>query len=529
MKRVKAVENLYAALWKSAVTEVMAKHLGRNDCAAAIDVDDPMLAGTDLYCEAFARGEALEAPGGSGKKPHRDDPEVAAYLAQCCHQIGHARSVGDAQLQADLKTQLERFTFGNPLWQQMSQQYFDYYAQYPFHKGGRPHYRAWNAPNGGKGSLSYSVIEWRLPSDGTVALIGDIGTGTDVAAAVLLAALSFKPDAILHVGDVYFSGTSFEFKHRFIGLIETVLDEVGVRVPVYTVPGNHEYFSGNIAYFDCLDSGRLTPLPSQRQPASYFSLRSADEGWQFLGMDTGYYGHYLAISDDQQRVALQLLHGKDPRVLVNEAVQKNPVPADTVVLRDDETQWHRHQIEQFRGQSILLSHHPLYSASIPCGTAQRTIQDAGGKPILDRSDINREWIDTEIWRQLGRYFGQRVPAWFWGHEHNLNIFQNDYRPSDWPTDHDIADIFRTLPVGRCIGHSAIPVQEKEAPYAQHYPVPLKSDRLRLGLTEGWYNHGFEIVQLAGAGRPARVRYYEVVNVDPKPLLMHEEDLGGSSG
>jgi hypothetical protein len=81
-----------------------------------------------------------------------------------------------------------------------------------------------------------------------------------------------------------------------------------------------------------------------------------------------------------------------------------------------------------------------------------------------------------------RFLVSHVPAWFWGHEQNLNIFQDDYRPSDWPIDPDITDLFRPLPKGRCIGHSAIPVEDEEDPYAKHYLLPLKSEQLRLGLT-----------------------------------------------
>lgn len=519
MKPVRVVESRYAAIWKSAVTEVLAGQAGNAGNAAAIDSEHPILAGTDRYCDAFAAGDVLDPP--TGKKLRDDDPEVTAFLAQLHHRLGHAMGTGNAELQRDLERQLATYIYGNPLWQQMSQQYFAYYGLYPTHKGAAPLYRSWNASNGGGGRMDYGAIAWRLPADATVALIGDIGTGTDVAAAVLLAALSFKPHAILHVGDVYFSGTRFEFAHRFVGMIDAVMKAAGQRVPIFTVPGNHEYFTGNIAYFECLDSGKLTPLPEQRQRASYFSLKTADDGWQFLGMDTGYYGHYFAVSADQQRVALQLLHRRDKAVPTDLPAQTMMAAPDVVVLRDDEAQWQRAQIEAFRGQSVLLSHHPLYSASIPCGAKQRMI---AGKP--DPTDINREWVDTAMWRQLGRYFGDRVPAWFWGHEHNLNIFQNAWRPADWPATGEMNALFRTLPAGRCIGHSAIPVRETENPYAQHYPVPLKTDALTLGLTGGWYNHGFEILQLAGAGKPARARYYQIADADPTPLLLHEEEIGG---
>ncbi len=525
MSDVRPVENLYAAQLKSAMSETLAKAKVPDD---AVEADKhrarlaAIAAGTDKYCDALTNGEVIAHPGGPEGPAQDSDPEIAAYLAQQIHRHLHQRCAAvDAQVQSDIDLELKRFTYGNPLWQQMSQQYFANYAKYPFHKGEPPAYRAWNSWDGGRGDLDYGVIAWRLPARAKVALVGDIGTGTDIAAATLLSVLSFKPDAILHVGDVYYSGTPFEFEHRLINMLKDAMAAAGHQAPFFTVPGNHEYFTGNIPYFECLDSGVLTKLPEQRQRASYFSLQSEDGGWQFLGMDTGYYGHYLAISDAQQRAALALLHQGDPRISADQPIQKLPPSTEMVLLRDDEAQWHRHRIASFRGQSILLSHHPLYSQTIPCGVDQA--KTAAGTP--DPHDLNRPGVDTAIWRQLGRYFGDKVPAWFWGHEHNLAIYQDGYRPSDWPNDVETRRLFKPLPFGRCIGHSAIPVAETENPYAEHYPVPLKPGT-KLGLTAGWYNHGFEILQLAGAGQPLHASYYQISGTDPTPLLLYDEDIGG---
>lgn len=538
MKPVRPVENPYAAVWKSAATEVVAKHLGKTDPSAAIDVEHPLLTATDRYVEALSNGQAIPAPDSSSEL-RDDDPQAGAYLAQLNHRLAHARINQDQQLTAQLERQLGEYRFGNPLWEQMLIQYFDYYWQYPFHQGGQPIYRSWTTDGGG--DPDYSVIQWRLPAQARIAIVGDIGTGTDVAAAVLVAALSFRPDAILHVGDVYYSGTSFEFAHRFIGLFETVFKAQGIRAPVFIVPGNHEYFTGGIAFYDCLSSGKLATSESQRQAASYFCLRSADDGWQFLGLDTGFYGHTMSVTPKAQADALRILHARNPEIPLDPAAVQTASGVDTppadlpvkappdvngmVYVRNDELQWHSNKIEAFSGRTILLSHHQLYSAAQTCGVAQGTVMDANGQMLPDPRDFNRPGVDTKLWQQFGTYFGARVAAWFWGHEHNLCIFQDNYRPTDWPTGLDAAsDVYRTLPKGRCMGHSAIPVQDTENPYAQNNPVPLKDDKLRLGLTDGWYNRGFEIMDLAGAGNPAHVRYYQLVDVDPTPLLIYEETV-----
>jgi hypothetical protein len=530
----------HLALWKSCVAEVLAQSLGQDHTnAAGIDLDHPLVRATDRYCRSMEQNTPLpKPPAGSD-----DEEAVQTYLSYLYHRRAHAKIAGDPAIEADIERQTQEYKFGNPLWQQMFVQYFKYYWQYPFHKGGSPKYRSWQAPGAGNGDLNYGVVHWRLPANARVAIVGDIGTGTDVAAAVLVAALSFHPDAILHLGDVYFSGTYFETEHRLIGLVRDVAGREGV--PFFTVPGNHEYFTGAIPFLAALDSGRLVMEPGQQQPASYFCLRTADDGWQFLGLDTGYNGHYMNVPPAAQQAVLERLQvGKietpggraDPywpsafnpyfaKTGANLAVKDPTSSPPQVTLRPDEVAWHQDKLAKFAGRSILLSHHQLYSALQQCGIPQNQLPQAGGSSQPDPSDFNRTWIDTGLWRQLGSAFGDKVAAWIWGHEHNLGIFTNNYRPADWPADSaDALQIFKTLPKGRCAGHSAIPVQQSEAPYAQKFPVPLQSPDLMLGLAGGWYNRGFQIVELAGAGNPGRISYFQVSGADPTPLQVFVETV-----
>ena len=507
-------ECLHAALWRSVATEVVAR-----SGAAAADVDwgsHPVLAGADHHARSLEAGRPVPRP--PTKRSNASDPDVAAYLSELHHRIAHAKLNNAAALEGQLQQQLGQFRNASPDWQQMANKYFAYYAQYPYHLAGQPAYRSWQDPEFGHGDPDYGVVAWQLPSKARVAIVGDIGVGTDAAAAVLVSALSFKPDAILHVGDVYYAGTSFEFEHRFTGLFESVFASVGHRAPVFGVPGNHEYFTGAHAYLACLDSGALRLSADQRQHASYFALRSADAGWQFLGMDTGYFGHTKALPAAEQAAALAVLHRHDAQVPVSPTSPEVTAPVvdrELVCLRDDEVAWHRRHAKSFPGRSILLSHHQLYSAVQSIGTAQGQ----------DPADLNRAWVDTDLWRQLGPLFGGHVAAWIWGHEHNLGIYADAYRPADWPADlGSEAATFRTLPKGRCCGHGAIPVNVSELPYATTYPVPLVGPDVQLSQTDGWYHRGFEILDLAGAGRPAHVRYFQVAGVDPAPLLIHEEHI-----
>lgn len=537
MRPIEHFEVPHLALLKSAVSRVLAEHQGDASNGAGFDSDHPLMVGTDLYCHAFETNTEIPEPA----EDKGDDPEVQAYLAQMHHRRVHAHITGDTALEATLAAQTARFKFGNPLWQQMFVQYYKYYWQYPWHEGRQPVYRSWRDETGGKGDLAYGTIAWRLPAKARVAIVGDIGTGTDEAAAVLLSALSFHPDAILHLGDVYFSGTEHEVQDRFVAMVRDVMQKSGQHLPFFTVPGNHEYFTGGTALLKALDSGDLVATPEQQQHASYFCLRTEDDGWQFLGLDTGYYGHYMNVAGGAAAATLEKLHLGPVQTPVHDNPhwprKRNPyfgngnpdlpqedtsVPAAQVSVRSDEAEWHNDKLANFPGRAVLLSHHQLYSALDVCGVAQKT---AAGATTPDPTDPNRIWVNTALWRLFGPAFGDKVAAWLWGHEHNLNIFQCNYRPANWPAGTPEMDtVFKTLPKGRCAGHSAIPVAEGEAPYAVKYPVPQEPPGITLGLTDGWYNHGFELMELNGRGNPARLRYYQVAGVDPTPRLLFEEDV-----
>jgi hypothetical protein len=537
--RIEQYEVPHLALWKSSVVEVIARDEEKaHTTAAGIDLDHPLIRATDRYCRSMESNTPFPAP----PKDSKDEEAVQAYLSFLYHRRAHAKIAENAQIEADIERQTQEYKFGNPLWQQMFEQYFEYYWQYPFHKGGKPKYRSWQSPDAGKGDQNYGVIQWRLPINARIAIVGDIGTGTDEAAAVLTAALKFSPDTILHLGDVYYSGTPFETKHRLVGLVREVVGKQ--RVPFFTVPGNHEYFVGAGPYLAALDSGHLIVEDSQQQAASYFCLRTDDDGWQFLGMDTGYNGHYMNVPPSAQQAVLERLHigpietasasqhwptAFNPylpkRTVGNVPIRDTTSAPPQVTLREDEVQWHQDKLANFQGRTILLSHHQLYSAVQQCGVAQRQVQQSDGSSKTDPTDFNRTWINTGLWRQFGNAFGEKVAAWIWGHEHNLGIYQDNYRPVDWLTGSaDAQNIFKTLPKGRCAGHSAIPVQDSEQPYGQKFPVPLKSPELMLGLTDEWYNRGFELIELEGAGKSARITYFQLSGAEPTPLPIFVETI-----
>jgi len=276
-------------------------------------------------------------------------------------------------------------------------------------------------------NLGDFVIDGKLPANARVALVGDWGTGQDEARTVLLQIARKNPDVVIHMGDIYYSATDFEVQNYFYQIWSGTLDLT--KTATFTLSGNHDMFCGGAPYYKLIDQ--------LGQPASYFCLRN--DNWQFLAVDTGYYD------------------GK-------------PGGTDPTYLHDTEVQWLADKIQN-RGnrRTVLLSHHQLFAA----------FEDICGKPVNDK-------LNGQLAPLL-----PGVDMWFWGHEHNLVIYQ------------------RYLGVlGRCIGHGAFPIGLAEIPAAPKFPdVPVET--VRLGDNGTFFNHGYVIIDLAGSN--ATVAYYQDSN------------------
>jgi len=120
-----------------------------------------------------------------------------------------------------------------------------------------------------------------LPEKFTMALTADWGTGLygapKTADAIRGLAASRKFDVLMHLGDVYYSGTKKECQERFLkvwpgdaGTLNRALN------------GNHEMYSGGFGYFEDI-------LPAFDQPASYFALQN--DFWVLAALDTAYVDH----------------------------------------------------------------------------------------------------------------------------------------------------------------------------------------------------------------------------------------------
>jgi hypothetical protein len=197
-----------------------------------------------------------------------------------------------------------------------------------------------------------------------------------------------------------------------------------------------------------------TTIDMLGQPASYFCLRN--DNWQFIAMDTG-------------------LHDCDP-------VCQNPT-----YLEDTEVAWIKDKIATAGSRkTILLSHHQLF-------TTFETIGQHG-------AHLNQQLLD-----QVGDILPQ-VAMWFWGHEHNLVIY-NKYQGV----------------LGRCIGHGGFPV---DVDFSKNNPDPdIPASTVTLGKNSGGaeFQHGYVILDIAGPS--ATATYYQFDSDAQEETVAFSESIG----
>jgi hypothetical protein len=343
------------------------------------------------------------------------------------------------------------FSGCDPRWAECVEEYLLLLARHE-----QPEYRTW-------ARLSDSVLP--LKPDATVAIVADWGTGMGDALALMRQVASFRPDVILHLGDIYYSGTVSETGGHFLDVVAQAYQGVGPVPPVLTLSGNHDRYSGGQGYYSALDRQGLVKT-------SFFCLRN--DWWQLLAMDTG-------------------LHDWDPFT----------VASNVTYLEPSEVAWHQDKLENSgqgvdpssgnrtgRRGTILLSHHQLFSET-----------GVGEDPDGARLAVNLPLLDA-----FSKWF-PGVAWWFWGHEHDLKAYQP----------------YAGLQRGRCVGASAVPVFVQDEP---HGPVaglvcngpdpgpPALLPQPKLGDNGTVMDHCFVVLTLKGPVGTAA--YYAVDTTDMDP-------------
>ncbi len=452
MRVQQPVRDRNMSLWQSAVRQTL---INRGDLS---DSDKNQAEyGVSLHAQSEQTGKppvvTAALPQGAGPSKVGPPAKIAeaskgTFDALQAHQKNDAAAPG-------LFSELHDFVMKYSSWDiqgwvQCGWYYMKYYvlAHLP------PSYNDWQAH--APADINFGVIDYLLPKNSRVLMIGDWGTHMPDNAALLRQALKqFKPDVIIHLGDVYYSGTVEECTANVLDVLDAIMADVKPekRPAFFTIPGNHDYYSGGAGFYRTIakvNSG----IAGCTQQASYFCLRTEDDRWQFLGMDTGY-------------------------------GDRNPVEQQAPILQVHEGAWHRDKLETFKGTTILLSHHQLISAKEKLNGGQRP------------------YLNENLYATFKQYF-DRIAAWYWGHEHNFILFENDLK---------IQGDDKSLKKGRLLGCSAYEETQDEDPYTINNPeAPFMKKMPRLGLSryktdlQRFYNHAFAVLEVA----PEKIKasYYE---------------------
>lgn len=139
-------------------------------------------------------------------------------------------------------------------------------------------------PLGGKQPFLANPQVIQIPDRVTIGIVGDWGTGdwgtaanpapsTDVRNHLAL----LKPDITIHLGDVYYAGTTDQELHSLIKIWPS-----GTRAS-FTLNSNHEMYSGAKPYFAAI----VQPPFDQQKGCSYFALENSK--WIVVGLDSAYF------------------------------------------------------------------------------------------------------------------------------------------------------------------------------------------------------------------------------------------------
>ena len=124
-----------------------------------------------------------------------------------------------------------------------------------------------------------------IPDDAEIAIAGDWGTGdwrtvaNPAPSADVGHHIGFlQPHLTIHLGDVYYAGTSDQEQHLLVNLWPKG------SLGALTMNSNHEMYSGAEPYFQ---NALGSALFQTQQQCSFFALENTD--WVIVGLDSAYY------------------------------------------------------------------------------------------------------------------------------------------------------------------------------------------------------------------------------------------------
>jgi Calcineurin-like phosphoesterase len=295
-----------------------------------------------------------------------------------------------------------------------------------------------------------------LTDDARLVVVGDWGTGLpraiDVAAhmrqAIEAGVASGRQVHVLHLGDVYYSGFESEDRRRFLDPWPVTPAQAAAGVTSWSLNGNHDMYSGGFGYFGTLlgDPRFRAQRSPDGKPTSFFRLRSPS--WDFIGVDTAW---DTDVTSDGQ----------------------------IAVLQDPQASYVAGVAEGSSRKLVLFSHHQLVS-------------------FYDQGDLGPT-LPSKLAPVLR---GDRVTAWWWGHEHRA-ITYGTAGGVRYP---------------RCLGNGGVPIAPDPAPPAGSTPgITWHSTRTVREDGQLRTRFGFAVLDL----HPDRI---EVAYVDDDGYTAHTETI-----
>lgn len=430
-----------ASLWQSALDEATAKESGgaaaslsgaKRISKRAMDQD---IAANHEVIKAIERQEfhGVALPDPLPPSPGAGIQDTVKFCSTTAFKLAEARLKAIfTRDDTDVKKLQQQLgaKFGNcdPKWKEAIEMYV------------RNRVSAQQIPYRPYNSIDDYVLENIPPQNALIALFADWGTGEDSAKNMLKHIAARKPDIVIHLGDVYYSGTDFEFRNYFysiwqdtFGLPKLNWNTKATGPPsqpaTFTLAGNHDMYAGGSSYYTTIDM--------LGQPASYFCLRNKD--WQFIALDTG-------------------LHDSNPTTV-----------GAATYLEDTEVEWLKDKVaSKDCRRTVLLSHHQLFTG-------------------FQEEEIDGKAVNEKLLGQVADVL-PKVDVWFWGHEHNMVIF----------------DKYSGV-LGRCIGHAAFPVPSTQS--LTRNSVPVKT-ALVGNPDQPFFPHGYVIMRLNGKNATATYIQYD---------------------
>jgi len=314
----------------------------------------------------------------------------------------------------------------------------------------------------------------------TIGLVGDWGTGTYAlgqnpsgpAQSVMDAIVALRPDYIIHLGDVYYAGSTTEEANNLVGMWQPAYAGKS-----FTLNSNHEMYYGAEGYYASL----ANPIFNLQSGTSYFALqygntRQPGGPWTIIGLDSAYWSNSpLIMNGSIQESSEAGSGGTAQTTFLNGLVRNGLAPENTIVL---------------------THHNPV---------------------TTDGSAWVTDSLDNNLWAQVtapGALNGT-PKAWYWGHVHNGIVYPNPNKMG--------AKMY-----GRCVGHGALPFGDaselKGAPSSQvqcynNTPNPNASPLMK---------NGFMLLTITQTGQVTET-FYQQDGTQAPWVKTNTYQLGGTAG